>query len=68
MLPRNDSERIHRRYYVDHPTSINHHEPYLIPLENQYSVLNRSRNPYYMLDHLNFQTEKKSFGPLDRSN
>jgi hypothetical protein len=41
----------HRKYYVDHPTSINHHEKYLIPLQNQYSILNKSGNPYAALDH-----------------
>lgn len=45
---------IHRNYYLDHPTSLSHREPYLTPLDNQYTALNRSRNPYHVLDHLNF--------------
>ena len=49
-----DYDLQHRNYYLDHPTSINHQQPYITSLENQYSVLNRSRNPYQVLDLCNF--------------
>ena len=58
MRPK-EYDSIHRRYYHDHPTSLNHNEPYMVPLENQYSVLNQARNPYHVLDNLNLQISKK---------
>jgi len=59
MKPRNNYDLVYRKYYLDHPSSINHHEPYLVSLENQYSVLSQSRNPYQVLDHLNYQMSNK---------
>lgn len=50
----------YRKYYVDHPTSINHQEQYLIPLDNQYSILNKSRNPYDALDQFSSDIYHKS--------
>lgn len=54
MMNFNDYDLIHRRYYIDHPSSLSHREPYITSLENQYSVLSRSHNPYHVLDNLNF--------------
>lgn len=54
-----DYDLKHRNYYFDHPSSPNHREPYLVPLENQYSILNRPHNPYNVLDHLNFEMFEK---------
>lgn len=48
-----------RKYYVDHPTSINHRQQYLIPLQNQYSILNKSHNPYAALDHFSTDINQK---------
>jgi hypothetical protein len=50
----------YRRYYVDHPTSTNHQEKYLIPLQNQYSILNKTRNPYAALDHFSADIHHKT--------
>jgi hypothetical protein len=50
----------YRKYYTDHPTSVNHQEKYLIPLQNQYSILNKSRNPYAALDHFSSDIHHKS--------
>lgn len=49
-----DFEIIQRHYYVDHPSSPSHREPYITSMNNQYSILSRSHNPYQVLDHLNF--------------
>jgi hypothetical protein len=48
------------KYYVNHPTSSNHQEKYLIPLDNQYSILNQSRNPYAALDKFSLDIHHKS--------
>lgn len=58
-MKRNPSDPLYRHYYVDHPSSPTHRDPYLLPLENQYSILSRARNPYEVLDHLNFEVNQK---------